>query len=78
MTGTRRGTSVRRPRWPKLKTPLAILVSLLALGVAVPVMAHGPQPLPSASCKEGTMTAHEASVQAPRATVESRTVTTAE
>lgn len=44
----------------KLKTPLfAVLAALLlALSLAVPVMAHGPQPLPLAACNEGTMTAH--------------------
>lgn len=32
--------------------------SLLALSLAVPVMAHGPQQLPAEACNEGTMTAH--------------------
>ncbi len=32
--------------------------SLLVLGLAVPVLAHGPQQLPAAACNEGTMTAH--------------------
>lgn len=44
----------------KLKIPLrAVLATLLlALSLAVPVLAHGPQPLPLAACNEGTMTAH--------------------
>lgn len=43
----------------KLKTPLAFLAAmLLAFGLAVPAMAHGPQPLPLVACNEGTTTAH--------------------
>jgi hypothetical protein len=44
----------------KPKNPLiAVLAALLlALSLVIPVMAHGPQPLPLAACNEGTMTAH--------------------
>ena len=58
MTDTRRGPSVRRPRWQAEDPTRDLAAALLALSLAAPVMAHGPQPLPLAACNDGTTTAH--------------------